>query len=169
MARIIPLVTARALERASSDDALILLATIAHPFIDGPIRLANDLADWAVDGVVWRSSAFSLDLLGDGDAPPTARFAFPAVDRAALTRLAGVEEPARVDFQVWSAAAFDLSAEPRTATPGATPVYAARRLALADVTVDAATCSGTLRSWDYRQEAWPNLRATQARAPGAWS
>ncbi len=166
--RTIPLVTLEKLQAASSDEALIAFATIEHEAIDQPIRLALDLADYLRDGALYRAAPFRLDLVNDDDRPPRARFAFPAVNRQALTRLAGVSDPARVTVEILAASAFDLSSEPRDQKPGATALYAARHLFLTDVTVDAASCAGTLRGWDYRQELWPNMLATQARCPGLW-
>lgn len=166
--RAIPLVTARALEGQSSGDPLILFVTVAHEKLDAPIRLVLDESDYLRGGALYHRSAFELALLTDEDSPPVTRFTFPAIDRQALTRLAGVTEPATVSFEVLAASAFDLSKEPREERPGATAIYSASNLFLTDVSVDAMACEGTLRSWDYRQEAWPNVRATMAIAPGAW-
>ncbi len=168
MSRAIPLATLQALEAASSDEALIVFVTVTHETIDAPIRLVLDHADYLRNGALHRAAPFRLDLVNDDDRPPRSRFAFPAVNREALTRLAAVTAPARVDFEILAASAFDLSAAPRTERPGAAPLYAAHHLFLTDVTVDAETCSGTLRGWDYRQEMWPNVLATEALTPGVW-
>lgn len=166
--RSVPLVTARALEAQTSDDPLIVFVTIAHETLDAPIRLVLDGADHLRSGALHHKSAFELALLSDDDSPPVTRFTFPAVDRQALTRLAGVTEPATVSFEVLASSAFDQSTDPRQEKPDATAIYSATHLFLTEINVDAMSCEGTLRSWDYRQEAWPNLRATQAIAPGAW-
>lgn len=166
--RSVPLVTARALEAQTSDDPLIVFVAVAHETLDAPIRLVLDQVDYLRSGALYHASAFELALLSDDDSPPMTRFTFPAVDRQALTRLAGVTEPATVSFEVLAASAFDPSTDPREEKPGASAIYSATHLFLTDITVDAMSCEGTLRSWDYRQEAWPNLRATKAMAPGAW-
>lgn len=168
MARPIPIVTRRALEQPSSAEALLTFVTISHETLDAPIRLVLDAEPYVAAGARHEASWFELTLLSDGEGPPTARFSFPAIDRQALARLESVVEPARVAFKIIAASAFDLSASPRIEKTTAVPIYTAESLFLTDVTLDAERCEGTVRSWDYRQEAWPNKRATQALAPGAW-
>ncbi|MFZ1682103.1 MAG: DUF1833 family protein [Rhizobiaceae bacterium] len=166
--RTIPLVTLEQLQAASTDEALIVFVTVSHEAIEAPIRLVLDHADYLRDGALYRAAPFRLDLVNDDERPPRARFSFPAVNREALTRLAAVSAPARVDCEILAAASFDLGVNPRQEKPGAIPIYAARHLFLTDVSLDAAQCSGALRGWDYRQELWPNVLATQALTPGLW-
>jgi hypothetical protein len=168
--RVIPLITREALERSSSGDALLIFVTVTHPDMPDVIRLVTDGADYLRDGKTWHKSWFELDLLTDDETPPQARFRFPNVDRAAITMLAAVSNPAKVSFEVISAAWFDLTVEPRVVKPAVTveAAYDARHLFLTDITADAVQVEGTLRSWDYRQESWPDMRATEALLPGVY-
>ena len=66
---------------------------------------------------------------------------------------------------------FDLSVAPRVPLgPSVEHIYVARHLYLTDVEGDVLQLSGTIRWWEYTQESWPALRATQNRFPGLyWS
>jgi len=167
--RVVPIVTRESLERSSSGDAMLIFVAVTHPDLPDVIRLVTDGADY-MRAALWHKSWFELDLLADDERPPVARFRFPNVDRAAITMLARVSNPARVSFEVISSAWFDITAEPRTVKPGLTvePAYEARHLYLTDISADQVQVEGTLRSWDYRQEAWPGLRATESLLPGVY-
>lgn len=169
--RVIPVVTRRNLEASSSAEALLFFVTVTHPEMVDVIRLVTDGVDHVRDGATWHKSWFELDLLSDDESPPQARFRFPNVDRAAITMLRGVTGPARVRFEIVSADHFDPTTDPRTVKPGVTvtAAYTAAGLFLTDVTADAVQVEGTLRSWDYRQEAWPDRRATKDLLPGAYA
>ncbi len=169
--RSIPLIDRRAIEQSNSPDAELIFVTITHPEMAETVRLVVDGHDYLIDGKTWNKSAFELDLLTDGDRPPTAPFRFPNVDRTAIAKLRRVNGPCRVAFDVYSSAYFDLTADPRTVKVGLTlePIYSAKALFLTEVTADDVMVEGTLRSWDYRQESWPDMRATKRLLPGAYA
>lgn len=168
--RVLPERVRQSLESSASGDADIMFVTITHPELDGSIRLARDGADYLVDGETFHQSWFEIDILSDTDGPPKSRFRFPNVDRTAITMLREVVGPAIVAFDLYSSAWFDLSANPRTVKPGETLVatYSASNLFLTDITITPAEVSGTLRSWDYRQESWPDMLVSQEVFPGVW-
>lgn len=176
--RVIPVVSRRLMEQSSSGEPNLLFVEISHETLSETIHLVVDGADYAVNGKTWSKSFFELDLLTDAETPPQAKFRFPNVDRTAITMLKAVTSPCRVSFALLSAAFFDLSVEPRVVKPGETVtwsrapagdlIYLASALFLTDITADQAQVEGTLRSWDYRQETWPDKRVTQALLPGAY-
>lgn len=170
MARAIPALTREGLEGSASDDPLIVFAVVDHPDLIQKIRLVTDGVDYVLDGETYHKSYFLLDILTDDETPPRGRFRFPNVDRAAITMMRHVNGPPRVSLYVYSGSYWDITADPRTVLSGLTPTpaYAAERLFLTDITATAEEVEGTLRSWDYRQEAWPDKRATEDLLPGVF-
>jgi hypothetical protein len=177
--RVLPILSRRLLEQSSSGEPILVFVTVTHPDLDTPIRLVVDGADYVVNGDTWNQSFFELDLLTDTEQPPSARFRFPNVDREAISLLRRVSGPCRVEFALLPASYFDLTVEPRTVlplhtviwdrAPAGSLVYRASSLFLTEITADQVQVEGTLRSWDYRQESWPDKRATQALLPGVFA
>lgn len=168
--REIPILSQKLLEQSQSEHDELIFVAVTHPDLEGTIRLVLDGADYLYEGGTWAKSAFELTMLTDGDQPPRAKFRFPNVDRVAINRFRRVAGPARVSFQVVTSAYFDLAVEPRTVKPGLTvePAYRASALFLTEIAADDVMVEGTLRSWDYRQESWPDRRTTQALTPGVY-
>lgn len=171
MARVVPVISRAEAERSSSGAAHLIFVEVSHPLMTEAVRLVVDGVDYLLNGGLWHRSSFELDLLTDEESPPRARFRFPNVDRRAIHMLEKVAEPAHVEFRVVTSSYFDLTADPRTVRPGmvAVPMYTARHLLLTDITADAVMVSGTLRSWDYRREMWPNRLAVRSLLPGAFA
>ena len=169
--RAIPVSVRELLEQSHSDDALLFFVTITHPELTGDIRLVIDGADYVIGGNTWHKSNFDLQLLNDSEGPPQATFRFPNVDRSATMMLRNVNGPARVIFDIYPASYFDLSADPRTVKNGVTltSVYTAQELFLVNVAISSTEVSGNLKSWDYRQENWPDVLATETLLPGVWA
>lgn len=158
-------------EASASGDADLIFVTITHPNLDSTIRLVTDGEDYVIDGLTYYKGGFDLEILSDDDGPPVSKFGFPNVDRKATMMLHKVNGPATVSFEVYSSSWFDLTASPRTVKPGVTiaATYSASNLFLTDITITPSSVNGTLRSWDYRQESWPNMMATQTLLPGVWA
>lgn len=170
MARSIPVASRQRMEESSDGDPSLMFGTIRHKTLIVPIRLVLDGADYVLGGDIFHKCYFELELLTDDDKPPKATFTFPNVDRQPINLLANVVGPAMVDFKLVSASYFDLTVEPRTVKAGLTveTLYSASSLSLTDITVDQTQVKGTLRGYDFRQESWPSLRATQDRLPGVF-
>lgn len=170
MQRVLDVITQRSFEKEASPDANICLVTITHSGLDEIIRLAGDGADWLFEGQTYDKGGFDLTLVSDDDKPPVARFSFPNVNRPLTARIEVMTEPAEVMFQIVSSAYFNLSAEPRVAKAGMSPIafYTAKHLQLIDVEATAEIVSGTLRIRDFRQEIYPSRRATPDITPGVW-
>jgi len=138
--------------------------------MSGVVRLVTDGADYVIDGDTYSRSWFELGMVTDSDQAPVAKFKFENINRKVMNMLAEVDGPAKVQFDVIPSSFFDLSTDPRTVLPTktVTPIISAKSLYLINVNVDALSVSGTLRSKDYSQEAWPNIRATKELFPGVW-
>lgn len=179
MARTLEVLSRRLLELSSSSEQILVFASVTHPMVPTPIQLVLDGVDYVINGSTWHQSYFELTLLTDTEKPPQATFKFPNVDRAAITMLQNVSGPPRVEFALLASSYFDLTADPRTVKPGLTITwnrapagnltYLAQKLFLTNVTADQIQVQGTLRGWDYRQEAWPDMRATQVLLPGVFA
>jgi hypothetical protein len=170
MARTIPVASRQRMEDAADGDPILLFVTIRHKTLIDPIPLVLDDVDYVLDGVTYHKSYFELELLTDDDKPPKATFTFPNVNRQPINLLANVVGPAMVDFKLIAASYFDLTVEPRAVKAGVAveALYSASSLFLTDVQVDQTQVQGTLRGYDFRQESWPSLRATQDRLPGVF-
>lgn len=170
MSRVIPILSQKLMEASSSGDAILAFVTITHPNTPDIVRLVVDAADFMIAGQTFYASYFELNLLTDTEAPPSAEFSFPNVDRRAITLMRLVNSPPRVQFDLYSSEYFNLENDPRDVKDGLTlePVYSAKSLYLTRMKATPSTVSGTLRSWDYRQETWPDKRVSQALLPGAY-
>jgi hypothetical protein len=179
MARTIPVLSRRILEQSSASDPILVFVSVTHPTMPNAIQLVVDGVDYLINGSTWHQSFFELDLLTDTEKPPQANFRFPNVDRAAITMLQNVSGPCRVEFALLPASYFDLTADPRTVKPGLTVIwdrapagsliYRAQSLFLTTITADQIQVQGTLRSWDFTTESWPDKRATQVLLPGVFA
>ncbi|MBA5776299.1 DUF1833 family protein [Stappia sp. F7233] len=159
----------RELDRQESAETLLVFLTIRHANLPEDVRVVSDPVDYVLDGNTFQGFMFDIQLLSDTDAPPTTRLTLQNVDERIGDAILSVPTRARLDFEVIAASQFDLTQNPRV--PLATPVqriYAARHLALTDVDGDVLQLSGTIRSYDYTQEAWPAMRATQLGFPGLY-
>lgn len=171
MARPIPILSRRALERSSQDDPFVVFVTITHPTMTDVINLVIDGADYVWDDVTYAKSYFELELLTDIESPPEAKFSFPNVNRSAITKLRKVVSPCRVEFKIVSGSYFNMNVEPRVVKDGLTveTLYEAHALFLTEIKADQIMVEGRLRSWDYRQEQWPDKRVTKSLLPGVYA
>lgn len=167
-ARIIPIVTRHALERARMDHGLLFFTRISHRDLDRDVNLVTDDEPYSWDGVTWEKGWFELGLLTDSDRPPQTKFSFPNVDQKRMALLEGINGRARIDYWVISTGNFDLSKSPRTVLEGVTvqPVYRALYLKLIDVEITPERVSGTLINFDPRGETVPTGSITARLAPG---
>lgn len=156
------------IEREANSDALLVFITITHPDLLEPIRVVNDPENFTLSGALHVGFEFRIELLSDNDSPPTARLTIQNVDRRIGDTLLRTVNPPRIELQIVAASEFDTTVSPRTELGTAARIYRAQHLYLTDVSGDKLQVSGTLRSFDYTQETWPALRATEARYPGLY-
>ncbi len=157
-----------AIEYEQTADFPLVFLTITHSELAEPIRVVNDPENFMLDGKEHTGFDFKIELLTDNDQPPRAQLTVQAVDRRISNTLLKIVNPAQIELQVIDSGQFNLDVSPRTEIMTAVRAYRARKLYLADVTGDKLMVSGTLRSWDYTQDTWPALRATEARFPGLY-
>lgn len=171
--RSIPVISRRELEKNNTGEVFLVFVSITHPEITDEINLVVDGYDYIWNGKTWHKSYFELEILTDDDSPPQANFSFPNVKREAMARLSTVVQPCRVAFYIVASSYFDLSITdentPRPALVTPQTAYKAERLFLTSIKADPIMVSGSLRSWDYRTEMWPNKRVTKALLPGVYA
>jgi hypothetical protein len=159
----------RELEQPETAEALLVFLRIGHKQLPKDLLVVSDGADYLIAGETWRGFQFELNLLSDTDAPPRTELTIQNVDRAIGEAVLSLNAPARLDIDVIAASQFDLTSKPRVPLlPTLQKAYSARHLALVEVRCDALELSGTVRSWDYTQEAWPSMLATLDNFPGLY-
>lgn len=144
------------LEAWKSGDTYITLVTIDHDSLSETIRVANNNEDITSQSFDWIGFPFEIEVPSEDDGPPQGRLSIQNVDRRigpAILSLKG-KGPARMQIQVV------LAAEPDNVWLDFEGFY------LRDVTGDAMTITGTIDTWDFGREPWPNRRATKDRFPG---
>lgn len=169
--RDIPAGVRREIDRQDSPEIHLVFLTLRHKMLPEPIRVVSDPADFMLDGNLYQGFEFEISLLSDAEEAPRAQLKVQNVDRRIGDAVFNATEPARLDIEVITGSQFDLSVTPRVPLgPSVARSYVAKQLYLTDVEGDVLQLSGTIRSWDYTQETWPALRATQNRFPGLyWS
>lgn len=156
----------REAEKETSAELLLIFLEVTHPALSEPIRVVNDPKDFIYRGFLYSKSSFELQLLTDNERPPVGRLAVPNVDQRMGNTLRTMTDPARLRMDVLSGSQFNLTVDPRTANSPAYAEYIADYLYLIDVECDAMMFNARIASWDYTQELWPGVRATQDRLPG---
>lgn len=169
--RNIPLGVSRELDRQESAEALLVFLTIRSTVLSEPIRVVSDPENFILDGFEYQGFFFDITLLDDTDKMPQAQLTVQNIDTKMSTGILNCTEPVRLDIEVVALSEFDMTQFPRTEIDTPSPrVYAAKHLWLTDVEGTVMQLTGTIRSWDYVQETWPAVRATQTRFPGLyWS
>ena len=166
--RDIPSATREQIEQQETSEIVLVFLTITHPTLREPIRVVSDPENFMLDGHEYIGFMFDITLLNDDDRPPRAKLSVQNVDRIIGQVVLEAFNPARVEIKVIAGDQFDLSVSPRTPIGEPALMYHAHQLYLTEVEGNAQTVSGTLRSWDFTQEVWPGMRATETRMPGLY-
>lgn len=159
------------IEKQASEEALLIFLSIYHEDLIEPIRVVSDVENFILDGDEYVGFDFKINLLSDSDSAPQARLTIMNVDEQIGRAVQRSTSPVNLSLQILPMSEFDTSVVPRTQlnTP-AIRVYRAAHLRLTEVTGDLMQISGKISSWDYSQEPWPALKATESRFPGLfWS
>lgn len=162
--------------RQEAADQLVAFLTISHEDINPPIRVVCDAATFAGNamtyswrGETWQAFPFELKWVTDTDAAPTARLVVPNVDRLVGQAVDALVLPPTIRIDLCLAGDFDLTANPRVGLSGdPDPEATADGFDLVDVEANVLTVQGTLKGWDYRQEVFPNMIATQSLTPALY-
>ncbi|MDZ4382798.1 MAG: DUF1833 family protein [Parvibaculum sp.] len=157
------------LERQETGEALIVFLTITHPALSEAIRVVSDGVDYVWNGLTYTGFPFEISLISDGDRPPSAQLSVQNVDRRIGEAVRDLASPPRLRIDVLAASDFDESATPRVSATTGEPEaeYTAASLFLANVRGDAFL-EAEITGWNYLQEVWPGIRATQNRLPGLY-
>lgn len=151
---------------ASLDDVVLFFLQISHADLEEPIRLVSDGADYICGGKRWSGIPFDVVILSDGENVPRGEITVQNVDRMIGESILNVSGEVRVTIEIRTSADFDLDTDPRQEIDTAVVHYRAPLLYLTGVSIDAMSVSGELRSWDFTQESYPAMSATQDRLPG---
>lgn len=152
--------------KIGSADPVLLFAKFSGSGIDGAYRFVSDKVDYVYGGETWTGIPFDFQLLSDDENPPTAQISIPNVDRIIGRSIMAIDDPLDVELTVILGSQFDQTVIPRTELDSAAVEYYASALTLTNVSINVAQITGTLQSWEYRQEIIFGMRATKDRFPG---
>lgn len=159
------------IEKQVSEEAYLVFLTFYHQDLHDPIRVVSDPESFVLEGAEYVGFEFDINLLSDGNSPPQAKLRIANVDERIGQAVLATSSPVNLTLEIIPLSEFDLNTYPRQSiNPNPLRVYRASHLRLSDVTGDLIQITGTIKSWDYSQEPWPSLKATQNRFPGLfWS
>ena len=151
----------------NSGDVPLLFATLTHPDWATPLRFVSDTSDYVWNGDTYSGAMFDVEILSDTDAPPSARFVFPNIDRSIGQLIDQTNSPPTIKLDIIHSAFFDLTVKPRLPLGGVEPIseYSASNMWVNDVAVDAMQVSGRIVSLDLTREGAHRFRCTKDRAP----
>jgi hypothetical protein len=164
--RSIPASALADMQGEETDGIALVFLTVEHPELGAPTRIVSDGEAFTLDGHTWTAFPFQITLLTDADRPPEARLAIQNVDRRLSRLVRQIIDPPKLKIEVIWSDQFDLTVTPRTEIGTAARIYSAEQCYLTDIEATAEELTGTIRSWDYAQELWPGLMATESRLPG---
>lgn len=168
--RNIPDTARREIEKQESAEIFLIFLKIKHQALSETIRVVSDPENFVLAGEEYQGFEFDISLLTDGEGMPEARLTVQNVDRKIGEAVLNSNDPCKLEIYVIEGSQFDLSVFPRTEidTGGTEYTYRAKNLMLTQVEGNELSLTGVIRSWDYTQEVWPGLRATQSRFPGLY-
>lgn len=161
-----------AMERQESDTFPLIFLRIRHASLQAEIRLVRNGSDVKLNAadtgdLIYKAAEFDLNILSDTDKPPTAQLSCQNIDLEIGNALIDIYEPARIDIEIYSSALFDENTIPhQPLAPNPAYEFQALYLFLVDASIRNETVTGTLRGWDYTQETYPGIVATEDRFPG---
>jgi len=166
--RTIPSAVLRELNNQESGELVLVFLTITHAELAAPVRVVSDPRNFILDGETFVGFTFEIAPLNDNEGAPFAQLTVQNVDKRISEGLLLITTPARLHIEMISGTQFDLDDNPCTEIGGpgtAARIYSAPQLFLTEVEVDITQIVGRLVSWDYTQELWPGMVATQNRFP----
>jgi hypothetical protein len=167
--REIPAEFRREIERQESGEAALIFLRITHPGSIGGANVVSDPEEFILDGITYQGFEFRFTMLTDNEQAPKATLTIQNVDRIIGEAVRNSVDPIHIEAHFIALSQFDLSVFPRVALSDPveriTSIYHA---ILTDVEGDSMFLTGTVRTYDYTQELFPGMRATQARCPGLY-
>lgn len=169
--RTVPAGVRREIDRQESPEFYLTFLTITHRTLIEPIRVVGDpksfvLKDAGAIARTYLPYSFAIQILSDSEGMPEARLTIQNIDRRIGQAIQNADEPAKLLIEVCAASEFDLTVDPRVEDTTAEKIYTADQLILHGVEANPMQLTGSIRSWDYTQELWPGMHATQDRFPG---
>lgn len=153
-------------QQESAEFALVFL-DIRHPSLGDVIRVVSNSQNIDINGKLYQAFQFDIKILSDTEQTAKSQITVQNVDRVIGQALLDAVNPPVVDLTIYSSARFDESVVPHTAIDNPPQFeYQALNLFLTETTIDGNSVTGTLRSWDYMQESYPGIRATEENCPG---
>lgn len=145
----------RVLLDRESGETIIILATITHPSLESPARLALNTPghDIVSNGQTFTATYFDVVLVSDNDGPPVAKIRVPNVNREIGALLDGIDEPPVVRFDVV------LASNPNQIERSFT------QLKLMSASWDASMVEGELGQTDFANTPYPAMAAIPAYFP----
>lgn len=159
----------RSIDRQETEIFPIAFITLRHKSLTEPVRIVSNSENMIVAGNEYIGFEFSITILTDNDRPPRAQLEVQNVDRKIGAILLDIYDPPELELQIYSSDQFDESVIPHVAFDvDATFEYQALNLYLVDVSISGDTVSGVLKTWEYTQETYPSVFATEDRTPGLY-
>lgn len=167
MPRNISAATRSRIEEPESSEQLVILLIISHGSLSEPIRVANDIVDYAYDGETYIGFPFEIELVSDNDEVPVGRLTVQNIDQRISDALLELVTPPQVTVMIVAGRGFSAPINNVRQEIGTAPLeYMASNLMLGNTTVDASSIQAEIRSYDLTAEPWPAIRTTTDKLPG---
>lgn len=161
-----------AMEKQETEAFPLIFLRIRHPSLVDEIRLVRNGSDVVLNAsdtgeLVYKGADFQVNILSDGEGSATAQLQVQNVDLEIGNALIDAFDPARIDLEIYSSALFNESVVPHPPiVPNPAYEFQALYLFLVEASIRDDFVTGTLRGWDYTQETYPGIVATEDRFPG---
>lgn len=157
------------LEASANADIPVLFATITNPLLSEPIRVVNDVVDYEWQGERFIGFPFEIELVTDGDRPPSAKFRLHNINGIIGRTVQRLKTTSRIRLDIVAASDFAAPVSNLRVEIGTPTVeYTANMLRLRNVSGDAMAVEGELWSYDLSREPYPAIRTTKDRLPGLY-
>ena len=107
-ARSIPTGYQREIERAQSQEHVLVFMTFDADTLATPIRVVNDPKDHTYGGETYTEFMFDIEILSDTDQPPRAQVSVQNVDRQIGEALRQTTDPIRCTITICPGSEFDV-------------------------------------------------------------
>lgn len=161
----------QSIEAPASDEILLCFATLTHPQLSVPVRVAADVVDYIYGDNRFYGIPFSFQLLTDSDRVASAQIKMQNVDQIIgnIVKKMRTTWP-RLKLEVLAASDFGPASivdGRKTRQPLGTPIveYSADHLRIVAVKGDVVAVEGTITGIDLSREPYPTPRATKSRLP----
>lgn len=148
-----------------------ILATISHPLRPDPVRLCSDNCDYVLNGARYLGVSLGVQVLSDGDGPPSGRLTVANIDGSAGKIALAFRDSPRVRLELYHAADFaeyDAEQDARVAIGTPAPQEVQDWIRLKNVRGDVVSVEAEIGTFDYSSEPYPAIRSVQEDLPGLY-